>query len=323
MSLKADERYYIKLKAAYYCLEKGMIQADVAQMLNVSRTTLNKLLKEAREEGMVKVEIVDRRNMKQAMILEDRLCEQYHLQAARVVNPIVDDAEEINRVLAVAGAQYIENEIQSGMRIGIAWGRTLEMMSELLTEDHSITGLEVITLIGGAGTADSIIQPGLIVERLLRKYGGTGYIINAPYICQTEELCASIKQEPHIADALNRSKHADLTLIGIGEKPELSTSYASYYRYSPEIINKLIERKAVGDICANFFDINGRLCDTPVSRRIVSINIEDLRSHKKVIALGGGPNKHDSVLGALSGGYVDVLITDQFTAEAVLGRASK
>jgi len=55
-----------------------------------------------------------------------------------------------------------------------------------------------------------------------------------------------------------------------------------------------------------------------VNRRIVAIDIADLRKHKKVVAVGGGPNKWASVVGALRGGYLNVLITDKFTAEKVL-----
>ena len=63
MSIREDERYYLKLKALYYLYTKGLTQTEIAKMLNISRVTLGKLLEEARAEGMVRVEIVDVRNM--------------------------------------------------------------------------------------------------------------------------------------------------------------------------------------------------------------------------------------------------------------------
>jgi len=320
MPIGAEQRYYLKLKAVYYYYEKDYTQTEIAQMLNVSRITLGKLLKEAREEGMVKIDIVDQRNVKHLLEMESRLRERFDLTDVKVVDCVENDKSEITRKIAMAAARYVEHILRPNTKIGIAWGHTLEMMVDFLSENRSVSGLEVVTLLGGAGTADSMIQPNILAQRLIQKYGGVGYIINAPYLCQSEELCQAIKREPHIADALERSKHTDMTLIGIGECPDLSAGYDSNYRYSNEITRELLEKHAVGDICANFFDINGNPCVSSVSGKVVSIDLADLREHKKVIAAGGGPNKHDSVLGALRGGYVDVLITDKFTADAVLSK---
>ncbi len=318
MSIGAEQRYYMKLKAVYYYYEKDYTQTEIAQMLNVSRITLSKLLKEAREEGMVKIEIVDYRNVRQLLELEAQLKDRFGLLDVKVVDCLEDDREEISRKLAVAGARYLDHILRSGMRVGIAWGRTLEMMVDHLSENRTITGIEVDTLLGGAGTAGTNIQPNIIAQRLIEKYSGTGYIINAPYLCQTEELCQAIKAEPHIADVISRAQEADITLVGIGEKPELASGYDSGYRYTDEVLEDLLAHHAVGDICANFFDIHGKLCDSSVCRRVVSIDISQLHKHKRVIAVAGGPNKVEAVLGALNGGYLHVLVTDKFTARQVL-----
>ena len=318
MPIGAEQRYYLKLKAVYYYYEKDYTQTEIAQMLNVSRITLGKLLKEAREEGMVKIDIVDQRNVKQLLELEARLRDRFGLADVKVVDCVENDKKEITRKIAMAAARYVEHILRPNTKVGIAWGHTLEMMVDFLNENRNVSGLEVVTLLGGASTADSMIQPNILAQRLIQKYGGVGYIINAPYVCQSEELCKAIQKEPHIADALERSKHTDMTLIGIGECPDLDAGYDSNYRYSAETTRELLENHAVGDICANFYDINGNPCRSSVCNKVVSIDLADLREHKKVIAAGGGPNKHQSVLGALRGGYIDVLITDKFTAEAVL-----
>lgn len=318
MPIGAEQRYYLKLKAVYYYYEKDYTQTEIAQMLNVSRITLGKLLKEAREEGMVKIEIVDFKNVRQLLELEARLKDRFGLVDVKVVDAQENDRGEITRKLAVAGAKYLDHILRSNMRVGMAWGRTLEMMVDYLSENRTITGIEVDTLLGGAGTADSKIQPNIIAQRLIQKYSGTGYIINAPYLCQTEELCEAIKKEPHIADVIERAKHADITLVGIGEKPDVKSGYDSAYRYSDGTLEELLEHNAVGDICANFYDINGEICRSSVCRRVVSIDIRDLRDSNKVIGIGGGPNKAEAVLGALNGQYLKVLVTDKFTAQRVL-----
>ena len=53
-------------------------------------------------------------------------------------------------------------------------------------------------------------------------------------------------------------------------------------------IQELLENKAVGDICANFYDINGNPCKSTVYNKVIGIDLADLHDHKKVIAAGGG-----------------------------------
>lgn len=321
MAIEAEQRYYLKLKAAHYYYEKDMTQAEIAAMLNISRITLGRLLREAKEEGMVKIEIMDHRNIRHCLDAEEELRSRFGLLDAKVVDCLFEsDADTVNRQIALRAARYVEQLLQNGMRIAIGWGRTLEIMTQNLHKDKSITGLELVTLLGGASTVFSMIQPNILAQTFLEKYQGCGYILNAPYICQTEALCKSMKAEPGIADALRRSLDADITLIGIGEKPVVSERYRAYYNYDAGTIRMLQESGAVGDICAHFFDAEGKLCKTAVCRRVISIDPTDLKQHKKVIMIGGGENKHEGVLGALRGGYPHVLITDYTTARAVLDK---
>ena len=319
MPLGRERRYYLKLKAAYYCYEKGCSQTDVAQMLGISRPTLGKLLTEAKEEGIVRVQVADPLNFKHILYLEDGLKRRFGLKDARILNTVVADDDNLTAKLAEAAAEYVDENVYSGIKIASAWGYTLEMMSHYLRPNPAVKDIEVYTLMGGSGTADSVRQPDIIAGHLLSKYSGTGYIINAPYVCQSENLCEAIKREPAIADVIEKSREADITLVGIGEKPSVDGEYLSRYDYGAEAVAELEAAGACGDICANFFDANGTPCDVSLRRRIVAIDIADLKSHKNVVAISGGVKKYESVLGALRGGYVDVLITDRFTAEAVLG----
>lgn len=320
MSISAEQRYYLKLKAVYYYYEKDYTQTEIAEMLSISRITLGKLLKEAKEEGMVKIEIVDVRNVRQHLELEAQIKDKYGLLDVKVVDCVENERNEINRKIAAAAAKYVEHMLKSNMKIGIAWGRTLDMMVDQLNENRNIKNIEVVTLLGGAGTAESKIQPNIIAQRLLEKYKGTGYIMNAPYICQTEELCRAIREEPHISEVLKQAAETDVALIGIGEKPSIKSCAEAGYTFSDDIVHELEKEGAAGDLCANYFNIHGQPCITQLNNRLVSVDLKDFPKMKKVVALGGGPNKWDAVLGALRGGYLDILITDKFTAKSVIER---
>ena len=113
-----------------------------------------------------------------------------------------------------------------------------------------------------------------------------------------------------------------MALIGIGQYPDRERLERSYYHFPDSVIDELLAARAIGDICGNFFDIRGTVCRTDFSNRIVSVDLQELRKCRNVIAIAGGPSKVDSIRGALNGGYVHTLITDTRTAEQILAAES-
>ena len=317
MPIHPDQRYYLKLKALYYLYEKGYTQTEIAKILNISRVTLGKLLEEARAEGMIKIEIIDVRGSMRVLQMEEQLKQMFHLENIKLVDCQNLDHDNALRRIASEAASYFDQQLESNMKIGITWGRTLNSVIEQLPDNQAVQNLTVYTLLGGSSSS-SDFQPTFLAQQIIRKYGGSANMLNAPFMCRSAELCQAIKQEPQIADVMRASQDLDMTIVGIGEEPVRGALYLSDYPFDATIINELVDAGAVGDICGNFFDINGELCQTSLTDRIISIDLHDLKHHKKVVGVGGGPSKVKSVLGALRGQYLDVLITDVRTAEEVL-----
>ncbi len=317
MSFTEDQRYYLKLKALSCLYDEGLSKTEIAKNLNISRVTLGKLLEEAKAEGMIKYEIVDVRGKMKLVQTEKEMCSNFGLRDIKLVDTGQADEETAIKRIAAEGAAYVSQILRSNMRIGLTWGRTLSSMIHELKPDSHITDLTVYTLVGGASTSSNF-QPNLLAQQFISKYNGQAVVITAPFMCQHEALCTEIKKEPSIAHILRASRDVDITLVGIGEEPEKDAERLSDYPFDRKMIQQLVKANAVGDICGNFFDINGNLCDTPLRNCIVSIDIRELLSHKWVVGIGRGPKKIRSILGALNGGYLDVLITDLETAEQVL-----
>lgn len=317
MAIREDLRYSMKLKALYYLYEKNYTQTEIAKILNISRVTLGKWLDEARAEGMIKFEIVDIKNELSLLHLEEEMKARFHLEDVRIVGSGDLDDSGIVWKIAVNAASYFERVLRSGMKIGLTWGRTLNAMVNELSINREIRDLTIYTLVGSAPSS-AAFQPNILAQNLLSKYNGSLEIITAPFFCYSAQLCSDIKNDPQISSILEETKKLDLTLVGIGEEPMENASSLSDYPFDNTIICDLISSGAVGDICGNFFDIDGNLCDTIIQDRILSIDIRELPKHKMVIGIGGGTRKVKSILGALHGSYLDVLITDSQTARAVL-----
>jgi deoxyribonucleoside regulator len=83
---------------------------------------------------------------------------------------------------------------------------------------------------------------------------------------------------------------------------------------------KMVNEKAVGDICSRFFDKDGEVCNESLNERTLGVKLEDLRNKEYSILVAGGPNKIEGIYGALKGNYANVLITDQFSAKFLLDK---
>jgi DNA-binding transcriptional regulator LsrR (DeoR family) len=58
---------------------------------------------------------------------------------------------------------------------------------------------------------------------------------------------------------------------------------------------------------------------SPLDERVIGMDLERLKKPKRTVALAGGPRKFTAIKGALRGRFVNVLITDRFTAERLAG----
>jgi len=80
----------------------------------------------------------------------------------------------------------------------------------------------------------------------------------------------------------------------------------------------LRERGVVGDILGQFFDAGGNVVDLPIHDRRIGIELADLRRIPKVVGVAGGEHKAEAILGALRGGFLDVLVTNELAAIRLL-----
>ena len=84
-----------------------------------------------------------------------------------------------------------------------------------------------------------------------------------------------------------------------------------------EEMEMLKNDNAVTDICGYGIDIDGNPVETVTTNRIIGINLDTLKTIPIRMGCSSGINKTQAVLGALRGGYINVLVIDEETANAV------
>jgi DNA-binding transcriptional regulator LsrR (DeoR family) len=125
-------------------------------------------------------------------------------------------------------------------------------------------------------------------------------------------------KESYVREAAELFDHVDMVLVGIGAVEPSKLLASSGNVFSAQEQAQLQKQGAVGDICLQFFDAAGTPVKTPLSERVIGITLPQIKKARRVIALAGGKRKTNAILSALVGRWVNVLITDRYTAKAIL-----
>ena len=126
-----------------------------------------------------------------------------------------------------------------------------------------------------------------------------------------------LKKETAIQRISKMALISDFTVVGIGGVDTNATIIKNSI-LTPDDYLLLKKQGAVGDILSHFIDINGNLIDTDLEKRLMSPALTDIEKYNNVVGVAGGPHKIEAIYAVLTGKYLDVLITDENTATAVL-----
>jgi deoxyribonucleoside regulator len=310
MSLLADvaEMYYLDNKN----------QAQIARVVGVTRSMVSRMLSEAREKGIVEIAI--RRPLQPARDLEAALKDCFGLQSAHVVT--IAGPEDGHRLeyLGQLGAQVLRRYLAPEIVLGLAWGTTISATVDAVTSGDPVP-LKVVQLVGAMGARNTEYDAHRLVGRLAEKLGAEGYYLNAPFICDSPATVQALLRSPGVQDTVELGRATQVLLAGVGST---APDYSSFYLagYVPlEELQRLRGSGAVGDVCGLHFDVRGQDCQDPLCDRLVTIHRRDLLRIPIRIGVAGGAGKVEPLLGALRSGYINVLVTDNFTARRVLAQA--
>lgn len=298
-----------KVARLYY--EDDLTQQEIAGQLGVSRPKVARLLKQAKERGIVKIEVVS----KPALSGLERIIERrFGLKEAVVVR--VDGSNEplLQREIGAAAADSFLRVVNDGDTVAVSWGRTLFELVESLRPQH--VHARIVQMVGGFGRIDINIHASEIARRIAEKLDGSYMPLHAPAIVQSATIQRAMMQDVNVHDVMNTARQARIALVGIGTPSRQSVLVESGYLSIEEM--EEIKRETVGDICAQFFTAHGEIYDSHLRQRVVGLPLDDLMKIEYVLAAAGGVSKTRAILGALRGRLINILVTDENTAEAVL-----
>jgi DNA-binding transcriptional regulator LsrR (DeoR family) len=176
-------------------------------------------------------------------------------------------------------------------------------------------------MIGALGTPDPQIDGGELARSYARAFGGRYRIFPAPAIVESPQVREAMMQERPIRDTLALAKKVDVAILGIGTTdPAMSSLVRAEYLTTKEI-QEVAQSGAVGDVCAIHFDLDGKILDIAIAKRVIGIGAEDMLRIPFRLAVAGGSLKAPAILGALRSGLINALVTDDLAARGVLERS--
>lgn len=302
----------------YY--ENNMTQSEIARHIHTSRSTVSRLLQEARAKNIVEIRI--HYPWDRSPNLEQQLIQRFGLRDARVLETRGRHGETALKGTAMLAARYLENNIKDETILGMSWGKAVYNTVEMLRPDKKLP-IKIVQLFGSA-IPNNRADGSDLVRRFASIYGGKCYYIHAPLFVGSPEAKAALINNPHIQETLRLAEKAEIILTGIGSlEPTFAPSQTWISYLSGSEIEQLRKKGAAGHICAYHYDKTGRVLNLSVHQGIIGVDLSLLKRVPLVIGVASGPEKTNAILGALNGKFINVLITDDTTARHVLDIADK
>ncbi|WP_223593051.1 sugar-binding transcriptional regulator [Neobacillus bataviensis] len=303
----------IEAAKLYYLLDYN--QNEIAKVLGVSRPTVSRLLQQAKSDGIVKISIMD--PTENVENLSEQLEKKFNLKKAIVASIPQFENHIIKNYLGEKAAQFLDEIVKDNDIIGVTWGTTLYHIAIELKQKF-VKDVKVIQLKGGVSHAETNTYASEILYLFGKAYNTTPHNLPLPAIVDHVVVKQAMEADRHIRKILELGRQANIALFTIGSIKTDSLLFQLGYFTESDL--ESLYGTAVGDICSRFFDKDGRICNESLNQRTLGVNLNDLRAKEHSILVAGGPNKIDGIYGALKGGYANVLVTDQFTAQFLLDK---
>ena len=292
-------------RVAWYYYHDGLTQNAIGEKLGLSRIKISRILDAGQRSGLLQVKINS--SLQGSFEMEREIAERFGLDEVRLI-PTLENSLASER-LGQAAAQYLMQKLPAKSMLAVGWG---EMVSAAIQRLGHLSNQRRFDLVAMTGGVQSYVD-GLRVMGSGRKI----YLVPAPLVCSTPELTRMLLEEPEVINTLNMSLGADYALIGIGSLNE-NASVLRAGHIHPSELPAMRRLGAVGDVLCRFIDENGAELPLPIHDRVVGLPLKKLTSTTRLIAAAAGLEKINSIRAALNGRFINIFITDEATASALL-----
>jgi len=306
-----NKKFISKIARLYYI--GNLTQQEIADNLKISRTKVSRYLDKAREEKIVEIKINS--PQEDYTHLEYEIEKKYRLKECIIV-PTYDRREDILMDMADSLQNLLGRIIKDGDYFGIGWGTSLKAIADYL-DFRTKMDIKVVPLIGGVGKVGTGIHTNSVARTLANKFGGISYVINSPAILDSAEARRIIQNDSNAREIIELSGKVSTAMVGMGGIDTQST-LVKIGNFSVKEFDYLRSLGVVGDVNLVFIDANGKQVQNEINERIITTPVGKIKKIENVIGVGFGDSKLKVILGALRGGIINILLTDENTAKSIM-----
>lgn len=312
-----DRRMTMYEAAVRYYMQHETMES-IARHLAVSRSSVSRLLADAREAGIVRISITEPAGTGTAA--GRRLAEALDIRVHVTQAGDTTATARLDRVCRMA-ASILGQSVTDGQCIGVAWGVTMANVVRYL-EPRPLRGAAVVQLNGGtnAQTNDSP-HVGAVLEGFGAAFSARVVRFPVPAFFDYPATREAMWRERSVKQVLDLQQRLDVAVFGVGslhgEVPSLV--YTAGYLDDDELA-RLEAEGAVGDVCTVLLREDGSWADISFNERASGLPPDTLRQIATRICVVGDPLRAPAAIGALRAGVATDLVCDDVTAEVIAAR---
>ena len=325
-------------EAASMYYVQGETMEVIAHHLGVSRSTVSRLLARARQEGVVRVSLVQPGG---AGSLEGRMAQVFGVRTHIV--PVREGTTEIHRLQQVASvaAAHMVDLIETlaeqsgsaaadaagqdvgagGVVVGVAWGTTMSEVSAALPS-RSVPGLTVVQLNGASDPVREGPSAGEVLSRMRLSLGARTISFPVPAFFDHVATREAMWSERSVKRVLSVARRASLAVFGVGALDALNGALPSQVYEGGHLTSRdqtvLRRQNVVGDVCTVLLRSDGSWRDVTLNARATGPTPAQLARIPRRLCVAAGTGKARALLAALRARTATDLIVDDATARAVL-----
>ncbi|MGO2083537.1 sugar-binding transcriptional regulator [Vagococcus sp.] len=310
MSMTKDQ-LSIEVAKLYYQLEYG--QQKIATELNISRPTVSRLLKHAKDQGFVIITITD--PFSDTFALANKIKEKYGLKHVRIAQTPSENYDLIIEQISSVAATFLNESIVDEDVIGIGWGTTIYEVAKKLSPNQ-LKNIQVVQLKGSITHSNVNTYAHETLSLFAECYHTTGTALPLPVIFDNREVKKIVAKDRHIQHIMMLQEEATVAVYTVGTTREEALLFQ--LGYLTDLQKDELQRRAVGDICSRFYDQKGKIALPEINERTIGVELSELPKKRLSILVAGGEHKLEAIQGALNGNYVNTLVTDYWTAQKLV-----
>jgi DNA-binding transcriptional regulator LsrR (DeoR family) len=277
----------------------------------VSRFKVARLIDAAIQQGILQFVITEPDDLNTE--LGEAVRTTYGLKAVLVLDGPDLPTSALTTPLGNLAALLLDETLNDGQILGVAWGRTLAAMARTLTH---LPKVDIVQVAGAPLGLEISQNPVELLHRLASLSGGRSYPVYSPMWAEDPQLISRLRQEPSVARAMSKYDSIDVLVVGVGSwvpaESCLCTGFPDAWR------RDALAAGVRADVCGTLVDRDGREVPSPLDDRGLTINAKQLRRIPEVIGIGGGMEKAEAIAAALRGKWINVLVTDAGVARHLL-----